>query len=132
MKLPDETQVNMSAIDNSTTYAANNFTEQPSTIKKHKSRKDKKTDDNVVEMGGTITDDNSKMPATKKRRRNNKDKNKQDDVTEGGKEQDVERKEKKKRGVRARKPRPSVKTSPTSRGPPWWRLATAAVSTASV
>jgi len=85
MRLPDETQVNMSVIDNSTTNAAMTISEMNhthhSSNKKHKSGKNKKADDNVVEMGGTLTDDNNKMPATKKRRRNNK--TKQDDVTEG-------------------------------------------------
>jgi hypothetical protein len=76
MRLPDETQVNMSVNDNSTTQAANTINEmlQPTTDKKRKHSKNKKADDNVVEMGGTLTDDNNKMPATKKRRRNNKTK----------------------------------------------------------
>jgi hypothetical protein len=95
MRLPDETQANMSIVDNSTTNAAMtlNDLQGPSTTKKSKSSKNKKADDNVVEMGGTITDDQNRMPQTKKRRRNNK--TKQDDVVDG--QEPVERKKKKKK-----------------------------------
>lgn len=86
MRLPDETQTNMSQMDNSTTNANTVSELNPMTrsSKKHKGDKDKskKTDDNVVESGmaGTLPDGDN-LPATKKRRRNNKAK--QDDVTEG-------------------------------------------------
>jgi hypothetical protein len=82
MRLPDETQTNVSAIDNSTTNANTVSELNPVTrsSKKHKD-KTKKTDDNVVEMGLTSQQADDNLPATKKRRRNNKAK--QDDVTEG-------------------------------------------------
>lgn len=92
IKLPDETQQNMSQIDNSTSNAhtlSELAVTKPSTAKKSKSSKNKKADDNVVEadMGGATLPDGTtagdNIPATKKRRRTNKEKNNRDDVTEG-------------------------------------------------
>jgi len=83
MRLPDDTQTNMSVNDASTTNA-NTMSEmnvQRST-KKHKGDKTKKTDDNVVETGMVGSQPDADMPGTKKRRRGGNKANK-DDVTEG-------------------------------------------------
>lgn len=82
MRLPDETQTNMSVADASTTNA-NTLSELNvnRSNKKHKGDKAKKNaDDNVIETGA-IADDN--MPPTKKRRRGGNTKSNKDDVTEG-------------------------------------------------
>ncbi len=95
IKLPDETQQNMSQIDNSTSNAHTlqemNITTKNSS-KKDKKSKSKKTDDNVVEsgvgqttMGVDGTTGDGHVP-NKKRRRTNKEKNEklnQEDITEG-------------------------------------------------
>jgi hypothetical protein len=77
MRLPDDTQTNMSQLD-STTLAntQSELRDQSSTKKLKGDLKSKKTDDNVVEPG---MDD---LPQTKKRRRGGAKANK-DDVTEG-------------------------------------------------
>ena len=55
IKLPDETQQNMSQVDNSTSNAHTlqelNVTTQKSSKKKNKGSKLKKADDNVIESG---------------------------------------------------------------------------------
>jgi hypothetical protein len=96
MRLPEETQANMSAMDNSTINAANTISDlrTENSTKKHKGDKSKKTDDNVVESGLVEGSDN--LPNTKKRRRNNKEKGNKDDVTDGTLG-DGEKRQKKKR-----------------------------------
>ena len=101
MRLPDETQANMSQLDNSTTnqntLSDMNLHQTGSSSKKLKGdRKSKKVDDNVVDSG-TLPDGD--MPATKKRRRGGNNKGNKDDVTEGtiGETKKNEKKKRKKK-----------------------------------
>ncbi len=92
MRLPDETQTNMSQMDSTTLANTQSEFRNDSTTKKLKGEsKTKKTDDNVVEPEA---DD---LPQTKKRRRGNNKANK-DDVTEGtiGEGQKQKKKKRKK------------------------------------